>query len=108
MEIKYIGEHTWIGSLGNLFLVLAFTASLLSALSYFFAARKEIEDVSWKRLGRFAFRIHSLSVLGIMAVLFVMLSNHYFEYQYAWRHSNLIMPMKYILSCFWEGQEGSF
>jgi cytochrome c-type biogenesis protein CcmF len=108
MEINYIGEHSWVGSLGNFFLVLSFTASLMSAIAYYIAARKEIVDESWTRLGRFAFRIHSLSVLGIMAVLFVMLSNHYFEYQYAWRHSNRIMPMKYILSCFWEGQEGSF
>ncbi len=108
MEINYIGEHSWVGSLGNFFLVLSFTAALLSAVAYFVTARKEIEDESWKRLGRFAFRIHSLAVLGIMTMLFIMLSNHYFEYQYAWRHSNRIMPMKYILSCFWEGQEGSF
>src|SRR5690606_4896625 len=33
---------------------------------------------------------------------------HYFEYQYAWQHSSLELPLKYLASCFWEGQEGSF
>jgi cytochrome c-type biogenesis protein CcmF len=108
MDIQYIGEHAWAGLLGNVFLVLSFTAAILSAVSYFITANKPLEDASWKRIGRVAFRIHSLSVLGIMGTLFIMLRNHYFEYQYIWQHSNLAMPMKYILSCFWEGQEGSF
>ena len=51
---------------------------------------------------------HSVAVLGIVITLFTMLFNHWFEYDYVWKHSNLAMPMKYIASCFWEGQEGSF
>jgi cytochrome c-type biogenesis protein CcmF len=31
-----------------------------------------------------------------------------FEYHYAWRHSSTELPLKYIISSFWEGQEGSF
>ncbi len=108
MEIHYSGEHSWAGLIGNFFIILSFTGAILSAVSYFITANKPLEDNSWKRLGRTAFRVHSLAVLGIMATLFVMLYNHYFEYQYIWEHSNLEMPMKYIFSCFWEGQEGSF
>lgn len=37
-----------------------------------------------------------------------MILNHMFEYHYAWRHSSTELPMKYIISSFWEGQEGSF
>ncbi|HPJ52373.1 MAG TPA: cytochrome c biogenesis protein CcsA, partial [Flavobacteriales bacterium] len=37
-----------------------------------------------------------------------MLLNHWFEYDYVWKHSNRTMPLRYIFSCFWEGQEGSF
>src|SRR5258706_44089 len=40
--------------------------------------------------------------------MFYLIFNHYFEYYYVWQHSNTIMPMRYILACFWEGQEGSF
>jgi cytochrome c-type biogenesis protein CcmF len=49
-----------------------------------------------------------LAVFGIVVTLFVMLLNHWFEYDYVWKHSNREMPLRYILSCFWEGQEGSF
>ncbi|MDQ3048562.1 MAG: cytochrome c biogenesis protein CcsA [Bacteroidota bacterium] len=106
--MEYIGEHLGIGQLGNVFVILSFVFALLASISYFFAARDNEECISWKRIGRIAFRIHSLSVIGIVATLFVMLMNHYFEYEYVWHHSNKAMPMQYILSCFWEGQEGSF
>ncbi len=109
MDIEYIGEHLIWGQLGQLFVILSFTAALLSALSYFQAHISPIsERQSWKKLGRLGFWLHSLGVLGIIVTLFVILFNHYFEYQYVWQHSNTEMDMKYILSCFWEGQEGSF
>lgn len=109
--IQYLGEHLWAGEMGNIFVIISFAAALLSSLSYFSAAQAEgLSDssASWNKLGRIAFRIHSISVLGIVGTLFIMLFNHYFEYQYVWQHSNREMDMQYIASCFWEGQEGSF
>ncbi len=106
--MEYIGEHLWTGKIGNLFVILSFVFALVSAISYFFATKENEDTISWKRLGRLSFRIHGFSVFGIVATLFIMLSNHYFEYEYVWHHSNKEMPMRYILSCFWEGQEGSF
>ena len=44
----------------------------------------------------------------MIGVLFYMLINSFFEYHYVWQHSSLDMPVRYIFSCFWEGQEGSF
>lgn len=108
MEIAYEGERLIWGTLGRLFVVLSFTGALFSAVSYWFAHREPLQEASWRKLARWGFRIHSLSVLGIIGVLFFLLFNHYFEYQYVWQHSNRAMPMQYILSCFWEGQEGSF
>jgi cytochrome c-type biogenesis protein CcmF len=106
--MEYIGEHLKIGIVGNVFVILSFVFALVASLAYFFAARDNEETPSWKRLARIAFRIHGLSVFGIVVTLFIMLYNHYFEYEYVWHHSNKQMPMRYILSCFWEGQEGSF
>lgn len=97
----------WAGKLGNFFVVLSFVAALLSTISYYFSAKNPLDE-SWKKLARFGFRLHSVGVLGIVSTLFFMLYNHYFEYQYVWQHSNMSMKMKYIFSCFWEGQEGSF
>jgi cytochrome c-type biogenesis protein CcmF len=106
--MEYVGEHLLIGQVGNLFVILSFVFALLASISYFFAARDNQDSPSWKNIARWSFRLHGLSVFGIVATLFIMLFNHYFEYEYVWHHSNKAMPMRYILSCFWEGQEGSF
>lgn len=103
-DITYIGEHTWIGNVGNGFVVLSFVASLIALIGFFLSTKNR----EYLKFARNAFYVHSISVFGIAATLFVMLFNHYYEYQYVWQHSNNEMPMKYILSCFWEGQEGSF
>ena len=42
--MQYIGEQLAWGKIGNLFIVLAFTASLLSVFSYLFALRKANAD----------------------------------------------------------------
>ena len=106
-EIQYTGEHLWAGHAGNFFIILSFIASLQAAIAYFFAEKNPLET-SWLKLARISFRFHVVGVIGIMAVLFFMLYNHYYEYSYIWQHSSNIMPMRYIFSCFWEGQEGSF
>ncbi len=106
--MKYIGEHLWIGEVGNIFVILSFIFALIASISYFFAARDNEKASLWKRIARTAFQLHGLSVLGIVAALFFMIQNHYFEFEYVWHHSSKAMPMQYILSCFWEGQEGSF
>ncbi len=103
-EINYIGEHIWAGKLGNAFLVLSFVASLTAFVFYFLSSK----DRSYLKAARYSFYLHSFSVIGIATTLFIMLFNHYFAYEYVWHHSNSSMPMQYIASCFWEGQEGSF
>ncbi len=108
MEIQYIGEHLIPGKVGHFFIVLSFTAALLSTIAYFFASRENNLDPIWKKTGRIAFLTHGFSVFAIMGTLFYMILNHYFEYQYVWQHSSRSLPLRYMLSCFWEGQEGSF
>ncbi len=103
-EITYIGEHIWIGKIGNGFVVLSFVASLIALIGFYLSTKNN----EYLKFARNAFYLHAISVLGIASTLFVMLFNHYYEYQYVWQHSNNDMPMHYILSCFWEGQEGSF
>ncbi len=102
--IDYVGERLWIGHIGNGFVVLSFVSSLLACILFYISAKNK----NHLNFARVAFNLHSISVLGIAGTLFFMLFNHFFEYQYVWQHSNTDMDMKFILSCFWEGQEGSF
>ncbi len=106
--INYIGEHTITQQLGYFFVYASFVSSLLSIVGYYFASQSLNEINSWKKFANTFFTVHSISVIGIVGVLFYVLLNHYYEFAYVWQHSNNSMPLQYILSCFWEGQEGSF
>ncbi|NDH89592.1 MAG: cytochrome C biogenesis protein, partial [Flavobacteriia bacterium] len=112
--MNYLGEHTFWSELGRFFVALSFAGALLSAFFYGFQAfrspaeRAERPVLPLRNAGRWSFALHALGVLGTIGVLFAALFNHWFEFDYVWRHSSLDMPMEYIASCFWEGQEGSF
>lgn len=112
MDTQFIGEHLGPGQLGHFFVLTSFIAALFSAFSYFRSANTELTDAkgsaSWLQLGRNGFVIHSAAVMGVFFTLFYIITNHLFEYHYAWKHSDLSLSPKYLLSCFWEGQEGSF
>lgn len=107
MDVNFIGENLLPGKVGQFFVILSFGAALLSFLSYFFAT-KDPDTKSWKTLGRIGFWANAISVLVIGATLFYIIYNHLFEYHYAWTHSSKSLPTHYIISSFWEGQEGSF
>ncbi|MCX6275921.1 MAG: cytochrome c biogenesis protein CcsA [Bacteroidetes bacterium] len=104
--IQYIGEELFWGKLGNMLIILAFTSALFSSFSYIFALRTG-ED-SWRKIARKSFLVHTISIIGIFGVIMSLIVRHRFEYFFIWEHSNKVMPMRYILSCMWEGQEGSF
>lgn len=112
MQTEFIGEHLLPGQLGHLFVLLSFVGSLLSAFSYFLAARSETinpaQSQRWMAIARNSFIIHTASIIAIFVTLYYIITNHLFEYHYAWAHSDKSLSSKYLLSCFWEGQQGSF
>ncbi|RME15433.1 MAG: hypothetical protein D6799_06065 [Bacteroidetes bacterium] len=103
-NIQYVGEHLWAGQWGHFLTALLFASSLMSSVSYFLSVRNN----SLIRLSRGFLFMHLLSVVGIFLLMLWMLFHHYFEYQYVWQHSNRSMDKQFVLSCLWEGQEGSF
>ena len=110
MEIKYIGEELIWGRMGNGFIVTAFATALLAVACFLAGVRskEETEIASWRKLARFAFAIHGISVISIITLIFFLIQQHHFEYYYVWQHSSMTLPVKYMWACFWEGQEGSF
>lgn len=108
-SISYVGESLLPGQIGQLFIVLSFVGSLLSTISYFFAVKSKQElDKSWVKLGRLGFILNFASIIGIGVILFYLILNHNYEYYYVYNHSSKSLPVYYIISAFWEGQEGSF
>ena len=109
MDTAYKGEHLLPGHLGQIFVILSFGAALLSAISYYFATTNTNKlDRSWLKMARVAFYVNSLSILGVGVCLFYVIYNHYFEYHYAWAYTSRDLPVYYIVSGFWNGQEGGF
>jgi len=108
--MDFIGEQLLPGKLGHFFVLLSLVASIAATVCYFFSTqKKDIADKQqWRHLARIFFIAETISVISIFALLFYIISNHLFEYKYAWQHSSKSLEMKYLLSCFWEGQEGSF
>ncbi len=108
--VEFIGERLLPGNLGHGAVILSLMASLLAAISYFRSEQSSlIEDKSsWLKLGRWAFIAHVVAVVTIFLSLFYIIYNHLNEYHYAWSHSSKALPVYYIISSFWEGQEGSF
>jgi cytochrome c-type biogenesis protein CcmF len=108
--MDYIGEHLLPGKLGHFFIILSLVTSLLATFAYFkmTTSKNELEKDHWKKLARISFGIECISVFAIFGFLFYIIQHHLFEYKYAWQHSSLSLEFKYLLACFWEGQEGSF
>ncbi|RAU83973.1 cytochrome c biogenesis protein CcsA [Pontibacter arcticus] len=103
--------NTLIGDIGHASVIVAFVAAVVSSYAYFMAARNRTEasgDTSWRNFARIAFYVHSAAVLLIIFSLFNIIYEHRYEYYYAWSHSSNHLPLHFMISCFWEGQEGSF
>lgn len=108
--MNYTGEHLLPGQLGHFFAVLSFVVSLVATIG-FYKSNKSLtaaEKESWFGIAKAAFLLETICVIGIIGCIYYILSNNYFEYKYAWEHSDSTMQIQYVFSCLWEGQEGSF
>lgn len=110
--IQYVGEWLVTGNIGHLLTITSMVTAFMATIAYALATKLQTNDIdkanAWKKLARGSFFVHSFAVVGIIALLFILILNHRFEYKYVWQHSSLDLPVHYMISCFWEGQEGSF
>lgn len=108
--MDYIGEHLVPGQLGHFFILLSLVSSIGATVAYFLhvQSKDSLQKTGWRKLARIFFLAEVVSVFAIFGILYYIISNHYFEYKYVWQHSSRSLEPKYLLSCFWEGQEGSF
>ncbi|NVK48290.1 MAG: cytochrome c biogenesis protein CcsA [Cyclobacteriaceae bacterium] len=101
--------NTFIGNFGHLMTIVAFVSALVTAFAYYqYFKANELEKKSWHRFSRVSFYIHAVSSTMIAFSLFEIIYNHRFEYFYAYSHSSKALPVHYMISSFWEGQEGAF
>jgi len=100
-----------LGTVGEFLLLLSFVASGVSAFGFFRAAQSE--DVPsaaafWERTGRSAWGVMSAAVVAVSGVLWYAIFTHQYQYAYIYQQSSNDLPLHYLFSTFWAGQEGSF
>ncbi len=108
MNIQYIGEHLFPGEMGKFFIWLGFGTAIIATVFYIMAYYRKDHFKVWKSAARGLYIVHALSMVTVAATLYYLIFRHYFEYAYVWQYSSMELPIKYIISCFWAGQEGSF
>lgn len=98
-----------LGNIGHLLVIISFVSAVVTVLAYFKAQSPDaFESSGWRSFARKALLVHGLAVVGVVVTLFVIIYSNSFEYHYAWSHASRDLPFYYKISCFWEGQEGSF
>jgi cytochrome c-type biogenesis protein CcmF len=108
MQIQYIGEHLFPGEIGKILIWLGFGTAVLATIFYLLAFYRKDHRKLWANSARGLYIVHALSIVMVAVVLYYLIFKHYFEYSYVWEYSSKELPIKYIISCFWAGQEGSF
>jgi cytochrome c-type biogenesis protein CcmF len=106
INIQFIGEHLLPGMIGKNLIIIALITSFLSFLLYFSGNIQK--NTKYIRFGRYSYYAHFLSIILASGVLFYLLFQGYWEYDYVWKHTASYLPTKFIISAFWAGQEGSF
>ncbi len=104
--ILFKNEHLAIGNIGHIAVVISVVAALFATIAYGMATNAKYSGLL--KTGRLFFILQSVAVVAVFVTLFAIIQNHFYEYHYAYKHSSNELPIYYMISCFWEGQEGSF
>ena len=100
--------HETIGQVGHALIIVSFVTALLATYAFYRSSQEESLVNDWRQAARTLFILHLVAVIAVATTLYIIIYNHYFEYHYAFTHASKALPIAYIVSCFWEGQEGSF
>ena len=109
-DIQYVNEHLWIHYVGHGLILLAFFSAIYSFISGIksIQSKDQLAVSDWSKAMKIGYLINILSIFSAILLIFYMMDQHYYEFNYVWSHVSDELARKYILSAFWEGQEGSF
>ena len=95
-----------IGFLGDLFVNAAFVTSILAAIGYFLYAQNDTSK--YFRISNWLFGIQGVFLLIASGLLLYIILTHQFNFYYVYNYTSSDLQLKYLISAFWGGQEGSF
>jgi len=88
--------------------ILLWTASVLGVLSTIGYLRSLDEENPFRALARQSFVLMTAAVLLASGLLMYLLITHDYRLAYVYAYSDNALPLRYLISSFWGGQEGSF
>ncbi len=97
-----------IGAIGKLFILVGFVSVILAGIAYFRSAQLEASSRDWRRIGRGAWMVSTLSAIFAYGILFYLSLTHQFQYAYIYSNTSRELGLDYLISACWAGQEGSF
>lgn len=90
---------------GVLTLIAALITSLISAYFYFVSRNG---DTKLLKSARLFYKI-TFGIIAFASSYFMyLILSHQFQYDYIYRYSSRDLPLGYLISAFWAGQEGSY
>lgn len=90
---------------GSILITIAFALSLFSMVMYYLTFRGAKNTLAHARLS-----YHAMTILVIIssAYLLYIILTHQYQYNYVYSYSSSTLPLGFLISTFWAGQEGSF
>ncbi|MDZ7715645.1 MAG: cytochrome c biogenesis protein CcsA [Balneolaceae bacterium] len=95
-----------LGIAGKILVNGAFLCSILALVGYFLYSRND--DNRYFKWSNWVFGLQGVLLLGASAILLNLILSHDFSYYYVFNYTSSDLQLKYLISAFWGGQEGSF
>jgi len=90
--------------LGPMLIILAGASATAALLTYALVGQRP----AGARVARGLYAAMTILVIAASAYLMYLFIAHHFEFRYVHDYSSLDLPLKYTISSFWGGQEGTF
>jgi cytochrome c-type biogenesis protein CcmF len=91
--------------LGKSLMWASFVASLLALAGFILVQRNR---TGWLKPARAAHVLMTACLVAAAALLMNLILTHQFQFSYVYRYSSRDLPLHFLASTFWAGQEGTF
>ncbi|NGP88576.1 heme lyase CcmF/NrfE family subunit [Fodinibius halophilus] len=95
-----------ISFLGKFFINAAFLCSILAVIGYFLYSKKDRDQ--YFKVSNWLFGLQGLFLAVASGFLMYIILTHQFNFYYVYNYTSSDLQLKYLISAFWGGQEGSF
>jgi cytochrome c-type biogenesis protein CcmF len=90
---------------GTILMWTALLAGIASTVTYWLSIK---EPERWRGPARQSYVLMTAAVVLGSGLLMYLLVTHDYRLHYVWAYSDNLLPLHYLISTFWGGQEGSF